>query len=84
MNYYKLGLEDIFAMLYYIKSFHKDPEKFSIILTYEERGLMSSISLMCEKWGFKIENIDDYLEFEKLLKKQNFVFDNEIYLFKLK
>jgi len=74
-------LEELFALISYIKTYN---QTISIYVVYEERGMLSSLPLMSEKWGFTLENISEYLEMEKIFKHQNIFFDNEIYLFELK
>lgn len=76
-----LVVEDVLALLFHIKSFNIN---VSIILSYEERGLISSLPIQCKKWGFKLENIQEYLEFEKVLIKENIISLNEIHFFQLK
>lgn len=39
---------------------------------------------MCAKWNFVLENLDERKEFEKIIKENNIVFSNEIFIFKLK
>ena len=73
--------DDVFALLYYIKSFN---DSFYAILSYEERGLMSSIVIMSEKWGFKLEKLENCSDFEEILKEAKINFSNEIYFFQLK
>lgn len=74
-------LDDIFALICYIKSY--SPEMI-IYFSFEDRGLMSSLPLIADKWGFKLENIPEYLDLEIIIKEQTLFFSNEVYLFELK
>lgn len=73
-------MDDVFALFAFLKSFNPT---IIIFVVYEERGLLTSIPMMCEKWKFELQNIDETKEFEKILEKE-IDFMTEFYIFQLK
>lgn len=74
-------MDDVFALFAFLKSFN---QAIIIFIVYEERGLLTSIPMMCEKWNFKLQNIDEIREFEKILENEKIDFMTEFYIFQLK
>lgn len=59
-------------------------ESITIYASYEDRGLMSTLPLIAEKWGFTIQNVPEFEKFSEIVKSQKLYFDNEVFLFELK